>query len=58
MEEDRVVMLERATEEAVTAIKPGIPYTPQVFTAYGYVGWEIFRLTGKTATYDDAMAQL
>ncbi len=41
MEEDRVVMLERATEEAVIAIKQ-YPYTPQVFTAYGYVGWEIF----------------
>ena len=57
MQEDRVVMLEHAIEEARVAIQQ-YPFTYQVFAAYCQVGWELFRLTGKPATFDDAMAQL
>lgn len=57
MQEDRIVILERAIEEATVAIRR-YPYTPQVFAAYGEVGWELFKLTGKTETFDLAIAQL
>jgi hypothetical protein len=57
MQEDRVVILEQAREEAVVATRR-YEYTPQVFGAYADVGFEIFRLTGRTDVFDAAMAEL
>lgn len=57
MQEDRVVILEQARAEAVAAIRR-YEYTPQVFGAYADVGFEIFRLTGRTDVFDAAIGEL
>lgn len=57
MREDRIVILEKAREEAI-AITRRYQYTPQVFAAYCEVGIELFRFTGKADVYDEAMTAL
>jgi hypothetical protein len=54
MREDRVVILEKAREEAVR-ITQRFQYTPQVFAAFCEVGLELFRLTGNATVYGEAI---
>ena len=57
MQEDRLVILERARQEAISSVRR-YEFTPQVFAAYAEVGFQIFRLANRTEVFDAAMAEL
>ena len=57
MKEDRLVILEQAREQAVASLRRH-SNSVAVFAAYGDVGVQFYRLSGRTDVLDDAIVQL
>lgn len=57
LDEDRIVLLEKA-REAATAAARRFTLNKQVLTAYCEVGLQLARMTGDTKTFEDAVAEM
>ena len=57
MREDRIVILEQARQQAVASLRRH-SNSVAVFAAYGDVGVQFYKLSGRTEVFDDAIAQL
>ena len=57
MEEDRLVILDQARALAQNSIRR-FPFNKSLLSAYCDVGLEIYRRTGDSTVYDDAIAEL